>query len=214
MHVGVDGCRGGWVVARWSDGGFDARVVPHFRDVLAFPAATIAVDMPIGLLDAPAPGGRACDRAARALLGPRARSVFSPPTRSDLAARAFSDMRGISIQCYHILPKIREVDALLSPADQARVFEAHPELAFAQMHGAPLPHAKRTLEGARARRRELRAQGLALPERPRGAQEHDLLDACALAWSARRIARGEALVLGDAEAGARDARGLRMEIRA
>ena len=214
MHVGVDGCRGGWVVARWTARGVDARVVPDFREVMEPSASAIAVDIPIGLLDAPAPGGRACDRAARALLGPRARSVFSPPTRPDLDARTFEETRGISIQCYHIIPKIREVDALMTPAIQARVVEAHPELSFAQMAGAPMRRGKRTPEGARERRRALAAQGITPSERPAGAQEHALLDACALAWTARRIASRDARVLAGAADSARDARGLRMEITA
>jgi len=46
--------------------------------------AYLAIDIPIGLLD----GSRACDKAARKLLGwPRRNSVFSPPCRAALSAK-------------------------------------------------------------------------------------------------------------------------------
>jgi predicted RNase H-like nuclease len=100
----------------------------------------------------------------------------------------------------------------MTPARQRLVREAHPELAFATMAGAPMRHPKRTAPGRRERLRALRALGAwddALDAGPPpGAAWDDLLDACALAWTADRLGRGEALVLG----GARDARGLRMEI--
>src|SRR5271157_3482359 len=47
----------------------------------------IAIDIPIGLLDAYEIGGRACDRAARKFLGkPRGNSIFPAPVRPVLAA--------------------------------------------------------------------------------------------------------------------------------
>lgn len=165
----------------------------------------VAIDMPIGLAE----GDRACDKAARRLLGPRKSSVFAPPSREAINARAWSPPLGISIQCYHLLPRIRELDAWITPGRQRRVREAHPELAFALLAGRPMRHPKRTLAGRRERMRALRAVDLA-PDAPPppGAAWDDLLDACALRWSADRMARGEALVLG----GGKDARGLRMEI--
>jgi predicted RNase H-like nuclease len=47
------------------------RVIQSFNEVLTFPErpTVIAVDCPIGLLDQAVPGGRECDRMARALLG-------------------------------------------------------------------------------------------------------------------------------------------------
>jgi len=45
-----------------------------------------------------------------------------------------------------------------------------------------------------------------------GARPDDMLDACAAAWTARRMARGTAVVLGDLDA--RDALGFRLTITA
>jgi predicted RNase H-like nuclease len=117
--AGVDGCRGGWVVALHDLGTrtLTLRVLPRFADVLSLSEAPIvlAIDMPVGLLDAAVAGGRACDREARALLGsPRCSSVLTPPVRAALAAhthaaalvgnRASDPFRiGISLQAFVIL---------------------------------------------------------------------------------------------------------------
>ncbi len=136
-HAGMDGCRGGWVVAiatDGADGGGTLRidVARDFAEALAFAASAsrIAVDMPIGLLDVPQPGGRACDRAARAVLGRQGSSVFSPPARPALDASDHRDAQrrqgaGLSIQTWNIVPRIREVDAAIDASMQSRVIEAH-----------------------------------------------------------------------------------------
>ncbi|MBN9413833.1 MAG: DUF429 domain-containing protein [Candidatus Eremiobacteraeota bacterium] len=137
----------------------------------------VAVDMPVGL---PGPGqSRDCEPAARRLLGPRRHSVFTTPPRRYLKARDFSEVQGMSLQSFHLLPKIRELDHWMTPARQARVFEAHPELVFTRLAGGPLQHSKKTPEG-RNLREKLLAQ--TLPSRwPRtSVQPDDVLDALAL----------------------------------
>jgi predicted RNase H-like nuclease len=212
--VGVDGCRGGWLAVPL-DGG-EAVVHPTFAALLrAEPDAALAVDVPIGLLDAGRTGDRACDKAARRLLGfPRRASVFPPPLRVRLGATERPPEMGH--QSFGILPKVREVDARMTPALQGRCVEAHPELAFTLLTGRPMRHAKRTAEGKAGRRRALaRVPGhpfARLPELPRGAAMDDLLDARVLAWTAGRVARGESLRVP--EDPPVDSRGLRMEIHA
>lgn len=223
MALGVDGCRGGWVAALLGPEGASLHVVERFADALALaPEGSVAVDMPIGLLDAPAPGGRPCDRLARALLGPRAASVFSPPSRAALEAPSFAEARGLSLQAWHLLPKIREVDSVMTPALQARVVEAHPELAFAALGEAPCAHPKRSALGRRERvlrlrrasddpfRDSLRAPIPTLRAGAAVARPDDVLDACALALLAARHELGRARRL-PAET-TLDRNGLRMEI--
>ncbi|HSF18103.1 MAG TPA: DUF429 domain-containing protein, partial [Vicinamibacteria bacterium] len=143
--AGADGCKEGWVVVlrESRSGEMLTRVVTDIEEVLRWnePPAVLCIDVPIGLLEQAVRGGRVCDRAARGLLGqPRARSVFSPPARAALAARNYTEALrlnrasaagapGISRQCYGILPKIKEVDSLMTPSLQERVLEVHPELA-------------------------------------------------------------------------------------
>jgi predicted RNase H-like nuclease len=80
-------------------------------------------------------------------------------------------------------------------ADGIRLYEVHPELSFAAMAGAPLKDTKHALAGLAIRRRLLAGEGIALPPEATGAAEGDLLDAAAVAWSARRIAADKATVL-------------------
>lgn len=230
--VGIDGCRAGWVVAEATDASLReirVRVDTTLDDVMARAAqgdAIVAIDIPIGLASS---GPRRADALARERLGwPRRASVFSAPTRPALAATSYREAcdlneaacgRRMSQQSFGIVRKIRDVDALMTPALQARVREAHPEIAFAEIaclgHGLAAP--KKSHEGA-AVRRDLLARHLALPDidglyralGPSRLQRDDIVDALVCLITAQRIARGEALVLpASAEY---DARGLRMEI--
>ena len=197
--AGVDGCRGGWVVA-W-DGG--AQVLPTFADIVSRRFHLMLIDVPIGLLDA---GPRRCDIEARSLIGARRSSVFPAPSRSLLRSGRYAGQ--CSVQLWHILDKIREVDTSMKPALQRRVREAHPEVSFALLNGGPLRYAKKQPEGETERRRLLRPLFGELRPVP-GAARDDVLDAHVLLWSARRLVRSEARVLGSGE---RDGSGLKCEI--
>ena len=232
--AGVDGCRAGWVVviARLVEGRFvepSARVMPTFRDLLdgITDCSAVGVDIPIGLLESAEPGGRTVDRHARKLLSPNTSSVFSPPPRPALGARSYdearsavaqvSNGRSLSRQAFGILPKIAEVDRLMTPELQERVFETHPELCFLEMNGGrPLAHRKTTAAGAIARIRLLEAHGLAAVLETAAtmigndAKLDDVVDAIAALWTARRYAEGKATVIPDITDV--DAKGLRMEM--
>ena len=207
--AGADGCRGGWVVATRSG----AVVVPRLS--LAG-VRTLGVDMPIGL---PVDRPRACDHQARRFLGPRASTVFPTPPRATIGAADHAEASrraraatgaAISIQAFHLLAKIAEVDALVDPRDGDRVVEIHPECAFVVMNdGAPLAP-KRTADGAaRTPRALLDERFERIDPTPRGAAADDVLDAYAVLWSAERFAAGTAIVFGD---GGVDGRGLPMRI--
>ena len=230
--IGVDGCKGGWIAVSWHDDPAEipqAQVVPRFEDVIAMEADVIAVDIPIGLPDI-AHNGRGCDGEARRRLRGKASSVFPAPARSTLLARdhgeasainrKFSDpSHGISAQAFNILAKISEVDALISPPLQTRVYEVHPELCFYKMNGdRSVIEKKREADGQEKRIALLREIGFPFDrmQHPATLRRHwgldDLIDACACAWSARRIRDGVNLrLLADPPL---DGRGLRMEINA
>ena len=228
--AGVDGCRAGWVVVLAAGPETGTRVVRRFADVLvmAARARVIGVDMPIGLLDRAVPGGRECDRQARRLLGRRACCVFTPPVRAALRKRAYAQALaanrassaarlGISIECFGLFAKLRELDAALRahPRMARRVREVHPELAFREMAGASagLPP-KRSAGGRTLRLSLLRAAFPGLPgtalHPPRGAAPDDVLDAHGVCWSAARIARDRAVCLPARPS--RDGHGLPMAI--
>lgn len=222
----------GWLAVRLALSGerfaLDYTLYDRFAPILEqHPyAAAIAVDMPIGLYDTGRARMRPCDREARRRLGKRAPCVFIPPTRAMLNAESYAPLRalGLSVQAYHLIPRIRELDALLTPELQARVWESHPELSFMAMVGTPIAAPKRTELGQVARRNALQHAWGALGDTfasalaafrqtvpPKHAGIDDFLDACALAWSAWRHLHGEsALCYGDP---AHDPRGLLMAIR-
>jgi predicted RNase H-like nuclease len=231
--AGVDGCRAGWVVV-WHplDAKQSARVAifATFADVLAMPEkpAIIAIDIPIGLPGITGPGGRSCDAEVRKFLGVRASSLFSVPSRSAVysadygaacaeAARTSDPPRKISKQAFNLFPKMREVDALMTPDIQGRVVECHPEFAFLRLNGSlALEHSKKSLHGAQLRRDLLVRAGYPsnvfdrVSFRKMDACEDDVIDAFAAASVACDILHGKAQRVP--EYPEIDSKGLRMEI--
>ncbi len=227
--AGVDGCRGGWVVVTTglaADSPTTVAVVPDIATVIVAlrsgHLAAAGVDMPIGLTT---DGSRTADTEARRLLGARRSSLFPTPPLAVLEATDFADAlarcreasgKGLSIQAYNLLPKMRELASAIEPSLQPRLSEVHPETSFAVLRGAPCTHPKRTAQGSTERRDALRPHFAGIDRlaraAPRGAKIDDVLDAFAAAWTARRIAGGSALVLGDHDA--RDERGYFVTISA
>src|SRR5207249_103178 len=67
------------------------------------------------------------------------------------------DGKRCSRQAFGIFAKIAEVDALMTPADQGRVREGHPEVTFAVMcDGTPMEKRKKSSAGRAARLAALR----------------------------------------------------------
>jgi predicted RNase H-like nuclease len=231
--LGIDGCRGGWVWCGLIEGRWQGGLVETLADLsTALEHAALAlIDMPIGLLDT-GPGERGCDREARALLGrPRASSVFRAPCRDALAASDYATACAInrqqtgvalSIQTWNIVPKIRELDALLDsqPGLQGRLREAHPELClYGLAGGRPMAYNKRTVAGRRERVALLQrlqpactalANELTARTPRRQLAPDDAIDAAALAVSASLLTeRASQCVPSRPE---RDRQGLPMEM--
>lgn len=217
--MGIDGCRAGWVATiRPLAGGAARRIVASdLKSLFEEPdLAAIAIDMPIGLPDRIGPEGRGPEKALRPSLGARQSSVFSVPARScvyapDYAAANRESLatseppRKVSKQSFYLFPKIRALDLLLRDRPEwiGLVHECHPEGAFMAMNGMKPLREPKKLKG------QVHPAGIAervallvevagfdrafLQERPAGTGLDDCLDACACAWSAARIAQGEAL---------------------
>lgn len=206
MHapvLGIDGATKGWVGVVWDGRTVTTQFAPELRTVCdaAGPVAAIAVDMPIEL---GSDGPRPCDVEVRPLLGPRRSSLFAPPVLGALDFADYADANawskretghGISKQAWMLVPKIREVRALAA-AGETTLHETFPELSFRAMNGGrPLGHPKRTWTGMMTRLGLLRSAGIHVPidAGPAGSvAADDMIDAAALAWSARRIADGAA----------------------
>ncbi|MFG1293333.1 DUF429 domain-containing protein [Xanthobacter versatilis] len=231
--AGIDGCRGGWIVARWDGAGTLHLIrVTTIAPLFEVPDAPdiAAIDMPIGLPERVGAGGRAPERLVRPLLGMRQSSVFSVPARAAVmagvgpgdettryraacaAALASSDPpRAVAKQCFHLFPKIAEVDHLQRsrPELRTRLVECHPEVAFWAMNGqAALAEPKKVKNrpyppGLDLRLTLLAASGVpvdlldAQNARALGAGLDDLIDAAACAVTAKRVAEGKALRFPD-----------------
>lgn len=217
--AGVDGTPGGWAVVIKDGDRTVTRKVAALSDILDGDTDfdIIAVDVPIGLLDAYEVGGRACDRAARQFLGrPRGSSVFPAPVRPVLAAASWDEAcirsrdssphrRALTKQTFAILPKIREVDELLQERLELRevVREVHPEVCFSELVGNPMTYHKASILG-----RDERKQALMRPfpelhviekaGRDQGLPIEDILDATVACWSALRLVEGRGHSLPDA----------------
>ena len=221
MYVaGVDGCRAGWVWFR-----VDMPSLVTSVEVADLPQrlrdrpeglVALGIDIPIGLLE----GTRACDTAARKLLGqPRGSSVFPSPCRAAVRAGSYRDAceanelytgRKISQQAWGIAPKIKQVDDAITTSIQEWAFEVHPEVCFWAMNrGRPMRHGKKCRDGRQERlallRRVFPQVGAHLEQRPAGVGVDDLLDAAAAAWTAIRKWQRIAGEVCDAE---QDGRGL------
>lgn len=197
--IGVDGCPAGWfAVAIGRNGEYALGCHGSIEELwrCAPSARAILIDIPIGL-PSQAGAGRRVDAMARAQLAPRRHaSVFSPPCREALAARTYAEAcrinqrvcgRKLSIQTWHIMPKIKAVDDFLqaTPAAQKIIRETHPEICFwALAGGVPMRYSKKDARG--------RADRLALLQRVYPASE--TIFAAALArFTRRQVARDDIL---------------------
>ncbi len=233
MIASADGCKAGWLVA--VSGDWPCRETPRlyicktFKAVLelTYSCKSVVVDIPIGL-----PEGkriRLCDLEAREMLGKDGRSrVFLTPPRETLSAMdghafqaAHREARsvGAGYPVWGFVPKLVEVDNLMTPKLQARVREFHPELVWARLENGSVA-SKHGAEGI--------AQRMALLKKfvpdldsivewkknlGRAARHDDLLDALvglAVAEDLRKRTNPSHRL--PPEKPPRDGRGLRMEI--
>jgi threonine dehydratase len=205
--IGIDGCKGGWVVCWLQENALQFQVFSSFEMIVNhFPNAIIAVDVPVGLPDRVGAGGRGPEGLIRPLLGARKSSVFSIPSRKAVFAATYPEAceiafetseppRKISKQGFFLFPKIREIDGLLTAniSLRSQLFETHPELVFRTIKNAPLDFAKKTAEGANERTTLLRSCGLQIIAWPkiRGAAQDDIIDAAACLVTAQRLSSGK-----------------------
>jgi predicted RNase H-like nuclease len=208
--AGVDAARPGWVAVSLEASGpaVTVRAAPSLDTLLApdlDPAGTtiVGIDMPLGLLET---GWREADRVARRLLGPRRSSVFAIPPRAVWAEASYPAAnqrcrelagQGFSAQAWGLRAKLLEANRYRQTCGHP-LYEVHPELAFGAMAGAPLAASKHTVPGRDLRRELLARSGIEIPAGTPASLLGDVLDAAAVAWSARRIAAGQAVTVPDA----------------
>ncbi|QJD80563.1 DUF429 domain-containing protein [Spirosoma rhododendri] len=138
MYLGIDGCRGGWIVAMIDeDKTLSYLFVSSLDDLPEMPIRLALIDMPLEFADH---AYRPCEVAAQKLLGPKKRSsVFLTPHRSAVYATDYAEANrmnrlhlgnGLSIQSWNICPKIKEAARFIATRTDLPLVEAHPELCF------------------------------------------------------------------------------------
>jgi predicted RNase H-like nuclease len=176
----------------------------------------VALNAPIGYLNAAKAGGRSCDHQARVLLGRRGAAIKSAPVRLDSS-------RDIDLLPDHLdaisrvlLRRYREVANEMAPFRQRTIYEANPELSFFQLNGeVPMQWSKHSEKGIEERRMllEEKVPGVLRiidAEDIPGVRPSHLIDAAAILWSARRIFAKAALRIPEEPEW--DEHGLRMEL--
>jgi len=156
--LGIDGCRGGWVVAA-----LDAALSLFFfltleeaREKIKDSEFTL-IDMPMGL-KSEGKGERKCDVEARKFLKKRKMSIFPMASRQAVYSSNYEEAnkvnreilgKGLSKQSYNLFPKIREVDSFIEKNTLIlnRICEGHPELSFARLNRSEMVYSKKTQEG-------------------------------------------------------------------
>ena len=189
----------GWLGVVLDDDGFVGARLGSLRELVEWAGQVdaIGIDIPIGHTP---DGVRRADVEARRFVGPkRASRVFAAPPKEILDAASYAEgnavLKGlgrpmVSRQAWALLPKMLEAADLA--AKDERVYEVHPEVSFCAMAGEQLPWPKKSWNGLMHRRRLLVEAGIVLPDKLEAlstAAADDLVDAAAVAWSARRIAR-------------------------
>ncbi len=241
LFFGVDVCKGRWAIAAVrEDGGLASFwIKTSFKEVLAEVKSKSVlltlIDIPIGLKSSGS-DERKCDPEARKFLGkPRSCSVFRAPVRQAVYAESREQAstingqitgKGIGVQSWGIVKKIKEVDRLLSqdPTLQSRVRETHPEVCFCGLNGGhPLFHSKKEKNGAGLDERlgilkrfsknveTEYANALQCYLRSRLAKD-DVLDAMAAAITAWKCCQDKPYTFPETSENEKDDKGLRMEM--
>jgi predicted RNase H-like nuclease len=166
--------------------------------------ATIAVDVPLGHEDprGESDGWRACDVAAREVLGEAGERFFVLPPPAVFAADTYHEALAMCRE--RGWPKLEAAlwfaaDRLAALADRAgrdqRLVEVHPEVSFAHMDAGRRPPEHYGSSWAALDERLERLHGEDLHPEEVEPADHDprpALDACAAAWTAHRVSRGQA----------------------
>ncbi len=179
--VGIDRANGSWVAVGIDTTG-TLRAAQYESIEGCWKSTTedrrrIVVDIPIGLCgnsnttdgcrETENGRSRGCDDLARTVLGKRAASVFTPPSRPVTRKIATEELtyadastlnreqtgKGLMRQAANIAPAIWEVDQFLraTPDAQEHIIEGHPELAFQALADRPLTTSKHTVQGINER---------------------------------------------------------------
>lgn len=213
--VGIDGCKGGWIVAVICGGELRLYKFASFIEIIEeqlakLPLDACLVDMVIGLQgndEQIRP-----DKMARKILSGRRggpSTVFSAPCRKAVYGETKEERLQANVEVLHkkfssqtdaIIPKIREVDEFLQAAPQYKnkIQESHPEVCFAKLNGQVLSSSKHDKKGIQERVAviasylpEVTDHWVAEMARQMRCNKDDITDSVCLAIVANMLAQGK-----------------------
>jgi predicted RNase H-like nuclease len=202
--AGIDGYKDGWIAVVVDAGDF-ARAftvwASNLVDLITDNMIKLAlVDMPMGLTSGPE--DRPVEAAARQVLKGKAASLFNAPCRQALGCETYEQAsqvnanvlgKKLSKQTWNICSKIAEADSAARTLKSVQIHEAHPEVSFTTLQGAPILASKKSAKGLVTRAGHIAGLGFDLVNLARPlddkhtASPDDLIDAAVLAWSANRV---------------------------
>jgi 8-oxo-dGTP diphosphatase len=141
--AGIDGCKKGWLMVRYSDNNYKYGVYKHIEESIKDnkDIDRILIDMPLGLSSKKVK--RTVEKELRGELKNKSSSVFNPPCREALheidyksAKQKNIEIEGksLSIQSFNISSKIKELDEFLKTKPNVELIESHPELCFKHLN--------------------------------------------------------------------------------
>ena len=205
--VGVDWSGESWLAVGFDRDGYDHTAL--FDEIGKLwqryegTSPRIFVHMPIGLIEE-GNSTRECDQQAKAVLGPRSRSVLTPPVREATRKRRYPAAKRVnkrradeelSKQAFAISDQIAAIDDLVRnvPEAAAAIRESHPEVCFRAFAGEQLQYSKKIAGGYAERMATLAGydadappvvQSVAAATGDARVAVDDVLDAVVLAYTA------------------------------
>ncbi len=160
--LGVDGYKGGWLAVILSSSSSEVKL---YKDVGSLwsenrDASLVLIDIPICLTNK---GIRQCDILARKMLAKnRKPSIFNPPAKKAYYAGSYREAcainkevtgKKISKQTWNLIPKIKEVNKLISKHPEAVKIlkESHPEVCFMALSTKGIKYSKKNILGIKER---------------------------------------------------------------
>ncbi|WP_455715817.1 DUF429 domain-containing protein [Anaerosporobacter sp.] len=162
LSIGVDGCKGGWIVASIDHGTLKIEKKNSIGEIVTQYSGfdNFLIDMVIGL-----PSSKEQirpDSYARQIIKERSSTIFPVPCRQAIYAENVAEAYEENVRVLGkkftpltvgIMPKIRELDSFLQEHDQYKnvILESHPEVCFARLNGKTILSKKSEYDGVAER---------------------------------------------------------------
>lgn len=208
LSIGVDGCKGGWIVASIDHGTLKIEKKTSIEEIVTDYSGfdNFLIDMVIGL-----PSNKdqiRPDTYARQIIKERTSTIFPVPCRQAVYAESIAEAYEENVRVLGkkftpltvgIMPKMRELDTFLQEHEEYKnvILESHPEVCFARLNGKTVLSKKSEYEGLVERVQilqkylpQLNANDLMQMAKQNRCNVDDIVDAICLAVTANLAEQG------------------------